>query len=277
MGIRVDPVALVSEIPDMYFEEQLKELRLDNMSIAGQTLDELKDSLQIVNDALDHPAALGMFLIQAAASFSIADGPGASEVSATFGVGPQLVESKALIQKRIRELGGDAHSIQLENFTGGITFEGGSSAQSAEVLDLIKTLASRLDEAEARLKGQALNQQQTEEKAKLEAFNQQIVLMETQLKQDLAIRDAEANRVRQRFQILREFLERESVATIIGSLLLFVISLAQVAAMVFPALETSEIVNNAFMVLLGYFFGQTVGKPAQRPEPGRGDGEQKQV
>jgi septal ring factor EnvC (AmiA/AmiB activator) len=66
-----------------------------------------------------------------------------------------------------------------------------------------------------------------------------------------------------RLQAWQSFLQRESVATIVGSLLLFVIAVSLLIAM-FRGVATSEIINNSFLVILGYFFGQTVSRNSNK-------------
>ena len=59
-----------------------------------------------------------------------------------------------------------------------------------------------------------------------------------------------------RSKVLRSFLERESAATIIGAILLIVITLAHIASLAF-GLSIPETLNSAFLLILGYFFGQS--------------------
>ena len=66
-----------------------------------------------------------------------------------------------------------------------------------------------------------------------------------------------------RSRVWLSFIERESVATIIGSLLLVLLSCSLVTAM-FIDVEPSDIINNGFLVLLGYFFGQITSRAINR-------------
>jgi hypothetical protein len=50
------------------------------------------------------------------------------------------------------------------------------------------------------------------------------------------------------------------MATYVGAFLLIILTIVQVAAMFSETLHTSEIINNAFLLLLGYFFGQSVAR-----------------
>jgi hypothetical protein len=74
--------------------------------------------------------------------------------------------------------------------------------------------------------------------------------------------DIEIKRFKERSRVYRSFLERESVATIIGALLLLILGATHIIAM-FTGTATSDILNNSFLIILGYFFGQTVSKRAE--------------
>ncbi len=67
-----------------------------------------------------------------------------------------------------------------------------------------------------------------------------------------------------RSKIWLSFLERESVATILGGVLLIVITLAQIGAMLFK-IAPSDTLNNTFLVVLGYFFGQSTSRTSSTP------------
>lgn len=71
--------------------------------------------------------------------------------------------------------------------------------------------------------------------------------------------------------VWQRFLERQSVATIIGTILL-------IAMFVFIAISTAlkaaipELVSNAFLVILGYFFGQAGTRAGRRTARKAGQG-----
>ena len=80
-----------------------------------------------------------------------------------------------------------------------------------------------------------------------------------EVQKQLKIKEMELKSFKERSEVWKSFLERESVAAIVGSLLLVVLTLSQIIATFFN-IATSEIVNNSFLLILGYFFGQTWGK-----------------
>ena len=59
--------------------------------------------------------------------------------------------------------------------------------------------------------------------------------------------------------IRRSWLERESVASMIGAFLLLALGVALIVAM-FIGTTPPEIVTSAFLLILGYFFGQTTNR-----------------
>jgi hypothetical protein len=67
--------------------------------------------------------------------------------------------------------------------------------------------------------------------------------------------EIEMKKSKARSETLQSFLARESVATIVGGFLLILIALVLLIAMFFK-LTAPEIINNSFLVILGYFFGQ---------------------
>jgi len=57
----------------------------------------------------------------------------------------------------------------------------------------------------------------------------------------------------------------KKLAAVIGGLLLVVLTFAEITAM-FGNIPTTEIVNSSFLLILGYFFGQTINKTSSKVE-----------
>lgn len=68
-----------------------------------------------------------------------------------------------------------------------------------------------------------------------------------------------------RWKLFRQMLERESIASIMGAFLMLFITLAIIVGM-FTDEVAPEILGNAFLVILGYFFGQSVQRAQQDRE-----------
>src|SRR5258708_282224 len=79
------------------------------------------------------------------------------------------------------------------------------------------------------------------------------------IQKEITRRREEREDFRERWAITKSFLDKESVSTIIGALLLVLITGTQIIA-TFTHIVTHQILDNGFLVLLAYFFGQTVAK-----------------
>lgn len=80
------------------------------------------------------------------------------------------------------------------------------------------------------------------------------------LQHELVRQENDLHRVRlleRRWDIWRRVLVREPVAVVIGSLILLLLTVTLVVATM-AGIPVPEILTNAFLVLLGYFFGHTV-------------------
>lgn len=86
--------------------------------------------------------------------------------------------------------------------------------------------------------------------------------VELERKKMLIQTEADERRTQTRLRVYEKFLAKESVASIIGSILLVILAITLIVAM-FVRQPESEIIKNAFLVLLGYFFGQTSNKKEQ--------------
>jgi predicted exporter len=67
---------------------------------------------------------------------------------------------------------------------------------------------------------------------------------------------AEMDRYERKAKVWRSFLERESVASIMGAILLLGLTVTMIVA-AFVGRVTPELLNNAFLIVIGYFFGQS--------------------
>ncbi|MGV9678534.1 hypothetical protein ACWDSJ_24910 [Nocardia sp. NPDC003482] len=61
-----------------------------------------------------------------------------------------------------------------------------------------------------------------------------------------------------RFKLRTSLLEREPAAVIIGGILLTLMTLALIGGM-YSHTSTPDVLSNAYLLILGFFFGQTVG------------------
>ena len=61
----------------------------------------------------------------------------------------------------------------------------------------------------------------------------------------------------------KAWFERESVASIVGAFLLLALGISLIVAM-FIGTSPTEVVTSAFLLILGYFFGQTAARARTR-------------
>ncbi|MGW4771834.1 hypothetical protein ACWEO2_27820 [Nocardia sp. NPDC004278] len=72
---------------------------------------------------------------------------------------------------------------------------------------------------------------------------------------------------KRRWEMRRSMLDREPAAVLIGGLLLVVIGVALLIAM-FTHTAVPEIVSSAFLLILGFFFGQTTSSKGRSGDAG---------
>ena len=89
-----------------------------------------------------------------------------------------------------------------------------------------------------------------EEQIKVDEKKEQFSEKEKEIRLEMEISERKA-------KLLLSFFEKESVATIIGAVLLIIMVIAQLVAM-FTGIKSTDILNNSFLLILGYFFGQSL-------------------
>jgi hypothetical protein len=229
------------EIVRTSFEPQLERLGLSVEQIETQNLDELNESLAKVNDAISHPENFGtlklMFTGQASVILTARQ-----EAHIEIGILPLLLERKSLILNRIKSLVGERRITSLHDLV--------TTVPDPELRAKIESELSLIAEQSRRLAEQ--------ESAVAQSQAEQIT------KRDEAVATLRAELFERRLRAWTGFFARESMATYVGAFLLIVLTFVQVAAMFLGATYKSEIISNAFLLLLGYFFGQSVARTAPR-------------
>ena len=79
---------------------------------------------------------------------------------------------------------------------------------------------------------------------------------ETELK--IKLEQQRIDGLERKSKIWLNFLQRESAASIIGGIVLLMLTVALISGMIFG--KESQILSNGFLVILGYFFGQSSSK-----------------
>jgi hypothetical protein len=225
------------------FESQLIRLELGKEQIESQTLPELEQSLERINDALEHPDSFGTVKLKLVADVGLVVAKTGAEANYEIGVLPILLERKKLIIDRIRQLKGE------------------------QKIEILSDELKNVPQDEVRIK---LEKQLQELKAETIRYNQQAKEIEQarlleQLNAQEKMRRLEQEIAERKAKTWQSYFRRELMATIVGSLLLLILAITQLIAM-FQKIETTEIVNNAFLIILGYFFGQTVNRTSKDNE-----------
>lgn len=225
-----------------FFEPRLVSLELSVEQIKEQSIEQLRLSLERVNEAIKNPASFGVLRLKVSGQDGLLIvAKSLPEAQFEQGILPILLERKKLILDRIRSLGATENIENLRDLVEQITDEDIRAKLRREIEDL-ENQSREFDRQKQDVEQAALQQQkETEEKLdKLRIFEGKV-------------------------KMWRSLLERESAATIIGGLLLVVIVFAQIIAMFSTRVSSSDIIDNGFLLILGYFFGQTVSRSSAKP------------
>jgi hypothetical protein len=234
------------EVVRTFFEPRLAEIGLSVAAIQQQSLDELRESLERVNDAITHPESFGTVKLKVTAKVPVFIVTADSEAHIEVGILPLLLERKQLILRRIREFVGERKISNLRDLIESIPDAELRNRIAKDLLDM-EEQASRIAEQEIKV---TLHQAEQIEK------------------RDQALATLKAELFERRLRAWTGFFAREPMATYIGAFLLLVLAFTLIIGKSPP----SEILSNAFLIILGYFFGQQTSRagavlPAKPSEP----------
>lgn len=225
------------------FDAQLEKLNLTESQILSQNLTKLKESLSRVDQALAHPESYGELAVRYSPDAGASIPNATSEYHHTIGVLPILLERKKLIIDRIKELSTEQKFGSLQELVAQID-DGEIKRQLADELISLQTESAVLKKESADLASR-----ETAEKLKFE--------------RELAALKLE--RFERRSKVWLTFLQRESIASIVGSIVLLLLTLTLIIGS-FTSAKESEILSNGFLVILGYFFGQSSTKVTEKAD-----------
>jgi uncharacterized protein Smg (DUF494 family) len=223
-----------------YFEPQLESIGLSAEKIERQTLEELEASLSNVNDAIQHPESFGSLSL----SFQVSQGKllpvlaTAPEGQINIGILPILLERKSMILRRIGILRPQAQLSELKKVVVD-TVEDPKARDS-----LLESIEISKEEAVVQAQFlQAQADQTDQERERLLLFKFKMMERKSALR--------------------RSWFERESIAGVVGALLLVSLGTAVIISM-FTHTPASQIVTSSFLIVLGYFFGQAGSNQRKR-------------
>jgi hypothetical protein len=221
-----------------FFEPGLRRIGLAEDQIQTQDLVELNVSLQRVNDAILNPDSFGKFKVEISSGANVVITRTAADAHIELGILPLLLERKGQILARIRLLRPEQQLNEIrEDIEAGV-----EDPQARE--HLIEVIDRRLEEQ------RKANEKLDQEQALVEAARVEAEARQQRLKIEIRER---------RSAIYRSFLERESVASVVGAVLLLALAATLIIAM-FSHVTVSDIIANAFLLILGYFFGQATAQ-----------------
>lgn len=216
------------QLSEQFFEPRLRELGLSEQQIGGLKLDELQEALSRIDEAITNPQGFGEISVMVSARGELVIAKASSDRHLTVGIMPLLLIRKRMILSRIRELGGKNAEQILDELVNSGDAAGADREAAQEALQQVRTVRSA--------------EQQ-----------------ESQVNQAILQQQARADAYERKAKVVQSFLVRESIASIAGGLLLLALAGTLIVAM-FIGTKPTEVVTNAFLIILGYFFGQSVGR-----------------
>jgi hypothetical protein len=220
-----------------FFEPQLEQLGFSKSQIENHSLTDLQLNLDSINEAIKHPESFGSLSFNVQADGRLYITKSKSDAHFEIGILPLLLDRKKLVLERIRVLSANEKIETIQDLVNNVEDEEVKKKIGKEIEGL------RYESQRLREQSKEVEEGQSEERIKIQI--------------DLARLNAEI--FERRSKVWFSLLERESAATILGGVLLLIILVAHVTA-IFSKFSIPEILNNAFLIILGYFFGQSTNK-----------------
>ena len=216
-------------IRKQWYNNQLKPLGLTEDQIKTQNLEELKDSLERVNDALKSPELFGTVGVKFDFSLGAIISQNKNDATVEIGILPTLLETKKFIKDRMKLL---EKETKIEKIQANI--ENVSEDESENIKQELEINKTEYNQLKQQIELEQKPQESIPDQIKIGIFERKA-------------------------KVYQSFLEKESVATILGGFLLIVLTFAFLIAS-FYNITMSQIVANCFLLILGYFFGQASTK-----------------
>jgi len=216
------------------FEKTFKELKLDNSHISKlEGADLLKIETQIL-DLLNSPLFItaNTYAFKLGTDFIIEDDSANNLVGYIFSIKNQLNRKLDSVRELIIKIDQTKTVENINTIVSSITNEDIKAKLEEEFKELKEQIKSSLENTVEKPTDLYLIRDETElRKGKMEMMDKWS-------------------------EIILKFIDRESVASIVGSLLLLIIGVCLVVVM-FRHEQPLKIIESAFLLILGYFFGHS--------------------
>ncbi|WP_405328031.1 hypothetical protein [Leeuwenhoekiella sp. LLG6367-2.1] len=229
------------KIADTKFKKTIDSLGLSTQEIETLNIEQLQNKIEFINKILSDDKRLrklgdlNYFLDE---DYYVPENNRGQAVGYGYDIANNLIAKKREILEIIRK---SSRENKIQSVTELIKNIGDSNLKdkiSQEIQEL-NDQSGKFDEQEKEIDKEA------------ERINS--------MKEELEISKGKLDLLDKKSQIWLKILAKESIASIIGGLILFIMSICILVAM-FLKLDTSKIVESAFLLILGYFFGQSVSK-----------------
>ena len=251
-GDGMDPRSLTEglSLVTATWESELASKRLSEADIDAQSSADPADSLTRLDDLLEDPRLLSPLWIDMSGESPTAFTDEKSAPNQAIEVTPEsLVRGRRAQILRRSKLANEAAKAELFHELDENSLDDVEMQSIEDKLERLDVEEGHLDEL--RNEGNALDARRTFER-QMERQQFEANLEESRRRFDLV---AEKTRAGLRSQ----WRSRESIAAIVGGALLISFAITAIVAM-FTGTEITDVVQNSFLLILGYFFGAAVGR-----------------
>ncbi|MCE0768114.1 hypothetical protein LWC35_35250 [Pseudonocardia kujensis] len=221
---------------NLVYAKRLESLGLDSATVSTMSMAQLNESLSVIDATIDSyrkGIQDELDIRRGGDPRTREDSVLAEKLKFSNGFLRYLLAVKEDILERRQVLQAAAHADQLDKIATDVP-------ESPAKDELEAAIASLREENSDLARKLAEIEQAREEVAKVAAMT-------------------DIDRYERKAKVWRSFLERESVASILGSIILAGLTITMIIAM-FIDRPVPELLSNTFLVVIGYFFGQAASK-----------------
>ncbi|MCG8732278.1 hypothetical protein [Tenacibaculum finnmarkense] len=226
---------------DKIFESKIDSFGYSNEELSLLEKESLQNKLDAINELISDNKKIeeiGKISYQRGIDFELNSYEERDLVGIGFNMTKNLIERKKTILNLIKTKSRNEKISSLEDLINNVEDKSLRNKIEQE-LEELNTQTTQFEEQAKEL---------SKEEREIESSKQQLEISKTKLEL-----------LEKKSQIWLTILARESIASIIGAFLLVVIAVCLLVSM-FLGITTTEIIESAFLLILGYFFGHAVAK-----------------